>query len=258
MRLAVSNLYSAGSLVGYLILLIAIFNINCTDVTNFQPLLYIQGEVWRSEIDTNEVHIYLDISNPAGIPDVRANGIKLKIAWELSSFEFTGHARVDSTDMLNITIRYENNDGEFIEANVIDAVPSPFDIYCDSIESPETIDLIFNNDKHIYWTKSINADYYHIMYSLRYDYDTADTVNVRFSRSFNITSSDTSITLTSDMFTPDSVDVTGIYHFYGRFEIRSIAGPDFSDDMGNIKGDGIGFVRLYGWYYDIPFTISFE
>lgn len=248
----------AKSLIVLLIIGIVITLIGCSGPTNFQPLLYVRGEVWRSSIDTNEAAIFLSIYNAAGVPDVRANGTELRREWEVSCFEFSGNVNVELTDTLNISISYEDIDGEYIEAYIFDTIPGRFNIYCDSIESPEEIDLVINEGRDLYWTASRNVDYYHILYSLRYRYNTADTTNLLFSHNLDTTVTDTSFSLSSDMFTPDSVEIAQIYYFQGNIKIRAMAGPKLDEGIGNVMGDGIGFVRLYGWSHDIPFTISLE
>ncbi len=54
------------------------------------------------------------------------------------------------------------------------------------------------------------------------------------------------------------MNITQIYDIQGELKIWAIAGPEFNDDTGNVAGDGIGYVRFYGWFPDVPLTVNIE
>ncbi len=214
-------------------------------------LIQISGTVYTPSFSDSTTDARIEIANSPSIPEVRLNDVSLEY---LGGFPFRfshDDLLISHGDTASLQVKFIKVDGDTGVAQSMLALPGAFELLApepDTIVGGQPYLYIEKGDSlNIIWSSSQNADEYYMNFYLSIFYwDSLDNQNTfRFDTSAYM--QDTCIFFPAATLFPDTCDMDSINHGYGSFRLSAIAGPHNIGDMGNITGDGNGF--LYGYAY---------
>ncbi|MBU1707482.1 hypothetical protein KKB28_06165 [bacterium] len=210
---------------------------------------YIESPGMRNETYRARVEIY---GNP-GIPTVEINSIPLirQNPNYFSHYEFP----ISAGDSAKLLVTFTKLDGTLGNAWANIMMPGPFDF---AIPDSSNDSIQFGDSVIVQWFSSEGADVYSFDFRSMFHYRDTSGIYQYLVYDFDTVFADTLITFPPSLLFPDTAEIDSMLYGYGNIILYAKTGPVNDYDMGNVHGDGIGFLTgmTFGGYTTVFYDVS--
>jgi len=193
--------------------------------------------------------VNLSIYNLGVVPTVKINDITIYPNSSPASEYYDYGFPIGSSDAVNLTIDYTDNEGNYLNAHSSVHIPGNFyitDTDPDFAGSGD-INLTLGDHLSLFWSNSFYADAYSIEFYLGYTYQDTSGDTSYYSLNIDPLVEDNFITFPTEQIFPASLGVSNLIEGEGYINVCSIDGPCQAGETGNVIGDGTGFFNGINW-----------
>jgi hypothetical protein len=207
---------------------------------------YITGTILapRHTVNWDEVYGSADVyvvKSPslAGVT-VNSHPVDLNLQYPDGKLHYhSGDLPVYGGNNATVRVGYTRTDQTEALAQAVVAVPGNFAVTGDSLKvgPADTV--------HLDWSPATGAGGYFVMIRVFVAYVDTNDSNHGLTFEMDTVVTDTTFAQPADVFFPDTNGLAGYISYDAQMDISAVSGPLYAGDMGNVTGDGYGFV--YGW-----------
>ncbi len=207
---------------------------------------YITGTISapRHTVNWDEVYGSADIyvvKSPS-LAAVTVNSLPIDLNLQYPDGKLNYHSEsLNITGGNNATVRvnYTKTDQTDAIAQGVVTVPGDFAVTGDSLN------VGLADTVHMDWSPATGADGYFVMMRVFIAYVDTNDSNHGLTFEMDTVVTDTTFSQPANVFFPDTTALAGYISYDAQMDISAVSGPLYAGDMGNITGDGYGFI--YGW-----------
>jgi hypothetical protein len=201
----------------------------------------------------------LQATGVPSVPSLSVNGVPYQMSFNSYQqvFEYYNHwSPFTPGDSLHLILSYQTLQGNPAAAISEVVLPDTFRLLTYNPDS-SYYQILWGQGFDFTWSRSQGAQWYRGYFSIHYNY--MDTLGVPGSFYYQVDTviTDTSLVFTAQQLFPEAARIdTLLWDNWAQFNLSALYGPWQEGDLGNVTGDGIGFIlcRTYARGVDFHFV----